>query len=159
MPDRGLQGRRIRHGRRPAHDSLSRTEGTVSTTIELPVWLVGVLAALALVGLLDRLLIPSARWFLRRRLNQAITELNSRLQLRIQPFKLTRRQSLIDRLMFDPELVRAAEAHCAATGEPRALAMARIEAYAREIVPNFSASAYLSSEPGPRACCPPCCIA
>ena len=114
----------------------------MSGTIELPVWLVGILAALALVGLLDRLLIPSVRWFLRRRLNEAIAELNSRLQLRIQPFKLTRRQSLIDRLMFDPELVRAAEAHCAATGEQRALAMARIEAYAREIVPNFSAYAY-----------------
>lgn len=114
----------------------------MSGTIELPVWLVGILAALALVGLADRLLIPSARWFLRRRLNEAIAELNSRLRLRIQPFKLTRRQSLIDRLMFDPELVRAAEAHCAATGEPRALAMARIEAYAREIVPNFSAYAY-----------------
>jgi glycerol-3-phosphate O-acyltransferase len=114
----------------------------VSGTIELPVWLVGMLAALALVGLLDRLLIPSVRWLLRRRLNAAIAELDGRLRLRIQPFKLTRRQSLIDRLMFDPELVRAAEAHCAATGEPRAVAMARIEAYAREIVPNFSAYAY-----------------
>jgi glycerol-3-phosphate O-acyltransferase len=114
----------------------------VSTTIELPVWLVGILVALALVAVLDRLLIPSARFFLRRRLNEAIAELNSRLQLRIQPFKLTRRQTLVDRLMFDPELVRAAEAHCAATGEPRALAVARVEAYAREIVPNFSAYAY-----------------
>jgi glycerol-3-phosphate O-acyltransferase len=114
----------------------------MSATIELPVWLVGVLAALALIGLLDRLLIPSVRWLLRRRLNEAITELNSRLRLRIQPFKLTRRQSLIDRLMFDQELVRAAEAHCAATGEPRVVAMARVETYAREIVPNFSAYAY-----------------
>src|SRR5436189_5587942 len=114
----------------------------VSGTIELPVWLVGILVALALVAVLDRLLIPSVRFFLRRRLNEAIAELNSRLQLRIQPFQLTRRQTLVDRLMFDPELVRAAEAHCAATGEPRALAMARVEAYAREIVPNFSAYAY-----------------
>jgi glycerol-3-phosphate O-acyltransferase len=114
----------------------------VSATIELPVWLVGILVALALVAVLDRLLIPSARFFLHRRLNQAIAELNSRLRLRIQPFKLTRRQSLVDRLMFDQELVRAAEAHCAATGEPRAVAMARIDAYAREIVPNFSAYAY-----------------
>jgi glycerol-3-phosphate O-acyltransferase len=114
----------------------------VSSTIELPLWLVVVLATLALVGVLDRLLIPSVRAFLRRRVNAAIAELNSRLQLRIQPFKLTRRQSLIDRLMFDPELVRAAEAHSASTGEPRALAMARVEGYAREIVPNFSAYAY-----------------
>ncbi len=114
----------------------------MSATIELPVWLVGILAALALVGLLDRLLIPSVRFLLRRRLNAAIAELNSRLRLRIQPFKLTRRQSLIDRLMFDPELVRAAEAHAVATGEPRAVVMARVETYAREIVPNFSAYAY-----------------
>ena len=44
--------------------------------------------------------------------------------------------------MFDPELVRPAEAHAVATGEPRAVVMARVEAYAREIVPNFSAYAY-----------------
>src|ERR1700694_872850 len=130
------------HETGPTHDSLSPREVPVSGTIELPVWLVGILAALALVGVLDRLLIPSVRWLLRRRLNEAIAELDGRLRRRIQPFKLTRRQSLIDRLMFDPELVRAAEAHCAATGEPRAVAMARIEAYAREIVPNFSAYAY-----------------
>src|SRR6266567_4488870 len=141
-PGLSPQGRRIRHGCGPAHDSLSRAEGMVSGTIELPVWLVGILAALALVGLLDRLLIPSVRFLLRRRLNAAIAELNSRLRLRIQPFKLTRRQSLIDRLMFDPELVRAAEAHAVATGEPRAVVMARVETYAREIVPNFSAYAY-----------------
>src|ERR1700737_309537 len=76
----------------------SPQEVPVSGTIELPVWLVGILAALALVGLLDRLLVPSVRWFLRRRLNEAIAELDGRLRLRIQPFKLTRRQSLIDRL-------------------------------------------------------------
>src|ERR1700694_1836891 len=125
-------------GRGPASNRLttrspamiaSPQEVPVSGTIELPVWLVGILAALALVGLLDRLLIPSVRWLLRRRLNAAIAELDGRLRLRIQPFKLTRRQSLIDRLLFDPALVRAAEAHCAATGEPRAVAMARIEAY------------------------------
>src|SRR6266480_6977719 len=147
QPDRAapwrsrLQGRRIRTAS-PHLMIASPREDMVSTTIELPVWLVGILVALALVAVLDRLLIPSVRFFLRRRLNEAIAELNSRLQLRIQPFKLTRRQTLVDRLMFDPELVRAAEAHCAATGEPRALAMARIEAYAREIVPNFSAYAY-----------------
>jgi glycerol-3-phosphate O-acyltransferase len=38
--------------------------------------------------------------------------------------------------------VRAVEAHAAATGEPRAVAMARVESYAREIVPKFNAYAY-----------------
>jgi hypothetical protein len=43
------------------------------------------------------------RWALRRRANRAIEELNTKLKLRIQPFKLTKRQVLTDRLVFDPE--------------------------------------------------------
>jgi glycerol-3-phosphate O-acyltransferase len=114
----------------------------MSGTVEVPVWLVAVIGVLAVLALIDRLLVPTVRWFLRRRLNQAVAELNARLRMRIQPFKLTQRASIIDRLMFDQELVRAADAHAAATGEPHAVAMAQVEAYAREIVPNFSADAY-----------------
>jgi hypothetical protein len=49
------------------------------------------------------------RWAPQRRANRASEELNTRLKLRIQPFKLTRRQVLIDRPVFDPEVLRAAE--------------------------------------------------
>jgi hypothetical protein len=49
------------------------------------------------------------RWAPQRRANRASEELNIRLKLRIQPFKLTRRQVLIDRPVFDPEVLRAAE--------------------------------------------------
>ena len=59
--------------------------------------------------MIDRILMPSVRWALRRRANRAIDELNTRLKLRIQPFKLTGRQVLIDRLVFDPEVLHAAE--------------------------------------------------
>lgn len=111
-------------------------------TVELPMWLAVVIVALAALEVLDRLFIPTVRWFMRRRVNEAIDEVNTRLQLRIQPFKLTRRQSLIDRLIYDQEIVRAVEAHAAAVGEPRAVTMARVEAYAREIVPHFNAYAY-----------------
>lgn len=114
----------------------------MSATVEVPVWLIAVIGVLAVLGLVDRVVIPTVRWLLRRRLNEAVAELNARLRLRIHPFKLTRRSSIIDRLMFDQELVRAADAHAVATGEPRAAAMARIETYAREIVPNFSTYAY-----------------
>src|SRR5215469_2910707 len=48
---------------RSARDSLCVGRRSVSATIELPVWLVGILAALALVAVLDRLLIPSVRLF------------------------------------------------------------------------------------------------
>jgi glycerol-3-phosphate O-acyltransferase len=111
-------------------------------TIELPTWFVVVAGALATIGLIDRLLMPTARWMLRRRVNEAIEELNTRLKLRIQPFKLTRRESLIDRLVYDQELVKAIEAHAAATGEPRAVVLSRVQEYAREIVPSFNAWTY-----------------
>jgi glycerol-3-phosphate O-acyltransferase len=111
-------------------------------TVELPTWFVIVVGLLAMIGLIDRLLVPSARWFLRDRFNVAIDELNERLHLRIQPFKLTKRESLIDRIVVDQEIVRAIEAHSAATGEPRAVALARVKAYAKEIVPTFNAWTY-----------------
>lgn len=97
---------------------------------------------LAVIALIDRLLVPTVRWMLRRRVNQAIEELNTRLKLRIQPFKLTRRESLIDRLVYDQDLVKAIEDHAAATGEPRAVLLARVQEYAREIVPTFNAWTY-----------------
>ena len=111
-------------------------------TVELPGWLAAVIMLLAALWILERLMIPTARWLLRRRVNEAIDELNTRLRLRIQPFKLTRRQSLIDRLTYDQDVVRAADAHAAEASEPRAVAMARVGSYAREIVPHFSAYAY-----------------
>ena len=45
------------------------------------------------------------RWLLRRRINRAIDELNTRLKLRIQPLKLAKRQALIDQLVFDPDVL------------------------------------------------------
>ena len=62
----------------------------MTSTIALPVWFVALAGLLAAIGLLDRLLMPGVRWFLRRRLNKAIDRLNTTLSLRIQPFKLTK---------------------------------------------------------------------
>jgi len=111
-------------------------------TVELPVWFVTIAAFLAVIGLLDRLLIPSVRWFLRRRVNAVIDELNERSHLRIQPFKLNKRDSLTDRLIFDQEVVKAAEDYADQNREPRAAAMERVRIYAKEIVPAFNAYAY-----------------
>ncbi len=112
------------------------------TTVTLPMWVVVLAAILALWALLDRLLIPSVRWALRRRANRAIEELNARLHLHIQPFKLTRRQVLIDQLLHDHEVLHAVETHSNQEGVPRDVAMERARRYAREIVPSFSAYAY-----------------
>jgi glycerol-3-phosphate O-acyltransferase len=110
--------------------------------IILPAWVVAALAVCAAIAITDRLLMPSVRWALRGRANRAIDELNTRLKLHIQPFKLTRRQVLIDRLLYDPDVLAAVEQHAAESGTPREVAMHRAERYAGEIVPSFSAYAY-----------------
>ena len=112
------------------------------TTVALPLWLVVLVTALAGWALLDRLLIPSVRWAFRRRANRAIDELNSRLHLKIQPFKLTRRQVLIDRLLYDAGVLKAIEQYAVENDVPRGVAMDLAGCYARETVPAFSAYAY-----------------
>jgi len=111
-------------------------------TVALPLWGLWLLGALAAVALLDRLLVPSVRWVLRRRVNAAIERLNARLRLHIQPFKLTRRAVLVDRLAFDPKVLEAVEARARETGEPRAALQAQVARYAAEIVPAFKPYAY-----------------
>jgi glycerol-3-phosphate O-acyltransferase len=110
--------------------------------ITIPFWIFVLLVFFAVIALLDRVLAPSVRWFFRRRLNTAIDELNSRLDTRIQPFKLTRKQTLVDQLMYDREVVQAAEEEATKTGTPISVVMEKAERYAREIVPSSSPLAY-----------------
>ena len=113
-----------------------------SSTITLPTWVVVLAGLLAAIGLLDRLLMPGVRWMLRRRVNKAIDKLNTTLSLQIQPFKLTKRRDLRDRLLFDPEVLKAVDEHAEEFDIPRELAMNKAKAYAHEIVPSFSTYAY-----------------
>ncbi|MGB0508210.1 MAG: 1-acyl-sn-glycerol-3-phosphate acyltransferase [Pikeienuella sp.] len=110
--------------------------------IEIPVWLFAVGGVFAAIAVLDRVLGPSVKWLFRRRFHRAVDRLNETLSLRIQPFKLMRRRALIDRLTYDPEVTLAAEEHIRETGMPRDLVIKQVEAYAREIVPSFSAMMY-----------------
>ena len=110
--------------------------------ISVPLWLFVPIALFAAWSLLDRLLIPSGRWFVRRRLNRLIDQVNSRLQVGIQPFQLTRRQVLIDRLIYDPQVVAAVNEHAKTENIPREAAMNQVHRYAHEIVPAFNAYIY-----------------
>lgn len=114
----------------------------MTSTVTIPLWLAVLIGALAVLAAIDRILMPAGRWFLRRRFNRAIEELNTRLKLRIHPFKLARRQALIDQLVFDPEVLRAIEEYAGAHEVSREAAQTRARDYAREIVPSFSAYAY-----------------
>jgi len=110
--------------------------------VSLPLWLVALLVLLAAWAALDRLLMPGARWYLRRRVNRVIDEVNTRLRLKIPPFHRTRRRVLIDRLVYDPKVIEAVDAEAREQGIPRQVLAGRVERYAREIVPAFNAYFY-----------------
>ncbi len=87
-------------------------------------------------------LLPSVRWYFRRRLNRAVDRLNASLQIKIRPLQRTRRQVLIDQLMFDQEIIAMIEARAKADNIPRDVLQQRVKSYAREIVPSFNAYVY-----------------
>ena len=111
-------------------------------SVTLPFWTVVVLVLLAAWAILDRLLTPSVRWFLRRRAEYALDDFNERLRIQVRPIKLANRQGLIDRLMFDEDVLKAADQRAAELNKPRRLVHAEVEEYAREIVPAFNAYVY-----------------
>lgn len=111
-------------------------------SLTLPAWLAAALAALAAVALLDRVVAPGARWLMRRHALRVLDEVGRDLPFEIPPFRLARRQVLVDRLMSDPAVLRAVAEHAAENGVPLDAASARAEGYAREIVPAFNAYLY-----------------
>jgi glycerol-3-phosphate O-acyltransferase len=110
--------------------------------VSLPIWLAVLLGALALWAFVGHLVVPGARWVLRRRINRVLEEIDTRLKLRIAPFKLTKREVLIARLVDDREVQEAADSEARETGASRSAARRRVEGYAREIVPQFNAYLY-----------------
>lgn len=110
--------------------------------VVLPLWLFLLLIALAAWALAERVLVPGVRWFLRRRINRVIDEVNTRLNIGIRPFQLTKRQVLIDRLTYDPMVLEAMQSYAAEQRMPREVAQARVLRFAREIVPAFNAYIY-----------------
>jgi glycerol-3-phosphate O-acyltransferase len=111
-------------------------------TITLPAWLAVAVAVLAALGLYDRVMRPSWRWLLRSRANRVLDEVAGRLKIEVRPFQRTRRQALIDVLVYDAKVQEAAAAQAAAQNMPRALATQKVREYASEIVPAFNAYFY-----------------
>lgn len=114
----------------------------MDSTITLPAWLAVLLILLSLALLLDRVLIPSVRWYLRRRINRVIDEVNTRLDIEVRPFQQTRRQILIDQLSHDERVASAVRDYAREHDMPREVAQAKVNGYAREIVPSFNAYVY-----------------
>ncbi len=110
--------------------------------ITISLWLFLLLAAVAVLDLLDRILIPGTRWFLRRRINRVLEEIGTRLDIEIRPFQLTKRQVLVDRLAYDPKVMEAVHRYARERDMPLEVAQKKVLRYAREIVPSFNAYLY-----------------
>lgn len=114
----------------------------MTETVTLPLWLLILILLFAAVTASTHFLFPSVRWFFRRRAERVVAKLNERLKQPIQPFRLLRRQDMIQRVIYDPEVVRAVASYAEAQGVREDVAFEKAHDYAREIVPSFSASAY-----------------
>ena len=114
----------------------------MSGQVTISVWLFVLLLAVCAWAVLERVLIPSSRWFIRRRINRVIDEISSRLDIQIKPFQLTKRQVLIDRLVYDSKVVEAIQESARERDCPREIVQREVLTYAREIVPSFNAYLY-----------------
>ena len=114
----------------------------MTSTVEMPVWVLVLLIIFAAVTFASHFLFPSVRWFFRRRMERAVARLNEKLERPIEPFKLARRYDMIQRLIYDPVISQAVADHAQAEGVPENVAFEQARRYAREIVPGFSATAY-----------------
>jgi glycerol-3-phosphate O-acyltransferase len=111
-------------------------------TITLPYWMFIVLLVFAAIMVLDRILLPGMRWYLKRRVNRVIEEINSRLDIEIRPIQFTRRQALIDQLVFDEKVIDAIKLYAEEQQMPHAVAQEKARKYASEIIPAFNAYLY-----------------
>jgi glycerol-3-phosphate O-acyltransferase len=118
----------------------------MSGQVTISIWLFVFLLAVCAWAVLERVLIPSSRWFIRRRINRVIDEISSRLDIQIKPFQLTKRQVLIDRLIYDPKVVEVIQETAQKRDCPREIVQREVMSYAREIVreivPSFNAYLY-----------------
>ena len=114
----------------------------MSGSVTISIWVLLILVVISIFWVLERVLIPGTRWFLRRKINRAIDEINTRLDIQIKPFQLTKRQVLIDRLAYDSQVMEALEEKAREKNIPRELVQKEIIGYAREIVPSFNAYLY-----------------
>jgi len=114
----------------------------LTSTVTLPSWIFLLLLLAASYAIVMSVLFPSVRWYLRRRLNRTVDKLNSSLQIKIRPLQRSKRQILIDQLMFDREIITMIEEQAQQDNIPRAVLQQKVKSYAREIVPSFNAYIY-----------------
>jgi glycerol-3-phosphate O-acyltransferase len=114
----------------------------MTESVSLPVWLVLLGGILAFWSLCRILIMPSIRWFFRRRTKKVIAKVDERLDLRLPDFTLTKRREIINRMVYDLKVQEAVKAYMKETGVSHDDALKKVKKYAHEIVPSFNALVY-----------------
>lgn len=110
--------------------------------VGVPLWFLLFGAFSFVMLIINRLLVPSVRWYFRRRTNEVLHQVNDRLPVELPDFKLARRKELIGRVTYDPQVMEAVAEYSAEEGIPRDVVMEQVERYAHEVVPSFNAYMY-----------------
>lgn len=113
-----------------------------AASVNIPTWLFLLLVLAAAYSVVMSILYPGMRWFLRRRLNRAVDKLNASLRIKIRPLQRTKREVMIDQLIFDQEILTLIEQRAQQENIPRDELQLQVRNYAREIVPSFNAYVY-----------------
>ena len=114
----------------------------MESLVSLPYWVFLMLLLFSAIMVLDRILMPGMRWYLRRRVNRVIEEINTRLDIEIRPFQRTRKQAIVDQLVFDDKVMLAIKEYAEEKNMPKEVAHAKALKYATEIAPTFNAYVY-----------------
>ena len=106
--------------------------------VTIPFGLLVALIGLSALALYRYLIVPAFRQVIARRSARVVREVDSRLQLRLSPFSLTRRRVLADRLANDPAVTREIEAAASERDVPVDKLRKDVARIAYEIVPAFN---------------------
>ena len=108
----------------------------------IPLYILIPVLVLAAFALAERILLPGLRVVVRRKVRRLVDDLNERLRLQLQPFKLTRKRIVEQLLVHDPEVAQTAKEYREANGLTWDEVTNLVRAYAREIVPRFNVYLY-----------------
>ena len=111
-------------------------------TVFVPLYILIPLALLAAVALVERILLPPVRVLVRRWLRGMSDRVDTRLRLKLQPFKLTRKHIVEEMLLHDPEVALAAKAYREANTLSWDEVTDLVRVWAHEIVPRFNVYLY-----------------
>lgn len=107
-------------------------------SVAVPLGLLVALIGLSALALYRYLVVPAFHRIVAHRSAWVVREVNSRLQLRLSPFSLTRRRVLADRLANDPAINREIEAAALARQISVERVRKDVSKIAYEIVPAFN---------------------